>query len=135
MPSTKVTSICRKPLPFRTNTQTKALVASGRNLIAFLLVRGDATDIRHKYPRFPRNISADIPRVSQMIEGSIRYFVVVLHPGVLSVFLCLDARVAAVVQVPQTIRDPIDVLLARQNHLAFDAGALRAGDHEQVWKA
>jgi hypothetical protein len=37
-------------------------------------------------------------------------------------------------QILQAVGNPIDVLLARGDHLAFDARALRAGNHEQVWK-
>jgi len=53
--------ICRKPLLFDTSTQTKAFVASGRDLLAFLFVCGDAADIRHEYTGFPRNVGADVP--------------------------------------------------------------------------
>ena len=35
-------------------------------------------------------------------------------------------------QVLQAIGYPINVLLAGQYHLTFDAGALRAGNHEQI---
>src|SRR6266566_5399713 len=55
------TSICRKPLLFNANTQTKAFVAPGRDLITFLLVCGDATNIRHEYTGFPRHVGADVP--------------------------------------------------------------------------
>src|ERR1700680_3944592 len=44
-----VRSICRKPLPVNLDTKTKAVVSAGRNLITFLLICGDATDIRHEY--------------------------------------------------------------------------------------
>ena len=37
-------SICGEPLLFSGYTQPKAFVAVGSDLIAFLLVRGDATD-------------------------------------------------------------------------------------------
>ena len=53
--------ICRKPLLFHAILQTKAFVAPGRDLVAFLLVRGDAADIRHEYAGFPRNVGADVP--------------------------------------------------------------------------
>jgi hypothetical protein len=56
-----VRSIRRKPLLFNANTQTKAFVASGRDLITFLLVCGDAADIRHEHAGFPRDIGADVP--------------------------------------------------------------------------
>jgi hypothetical protein len=55
------TSIRRKKLLFNANTQTKAFIAPGRNLITFLLVCGDAADIRHEYTGFPRDIGADVP--------------------------------------------------------------------------
>jgi hypothetical protein len=54
-------SICRKPLVFNASTQTKALVAPGRDLIAFLFVCGDAADIRHEHTGFPRNVGTDVP--------------------------------------------------------------------------
>ena len=57
-----------------------------------------------------------------MDRVTIRHLVVVLHPGILGILLRFDARQAAVVQVLKAIRDPIDVLLAREDHLAFDAG-------------
>jgi len=53
--------ICRKPLLFNASTKTKAFVAPGRDLVAFLLVRGDAADIRHEHTGFPRNVCADVP--------------------------------------------------------------------------
>ena len=56
-----VRSIRRKPLLFNANTQTKAFVAPGRDLITFLLVCGDAADIRHEHTGFPRDIGADVP--------------------------------------------------------------------------
>src|SRR6266481_3021840 len=56
-----VRSVRCKPLLFNANTQTKAFVAPGRDLITFLLVRGDATDIRHEHTGFPRDIGADVP--------------------------------------------------------------------------
>jgi hypothetical protein len=37
-----------------------------------------------------------------------------------------------VAQVLQAIRDPVDVLLAAEDHLAFHAGALRPRDHEEI---
>jgi len=56
-----VRSVRRKPLLFNANTQTKAFVAPGRDLITFLLVCGDAADIRHEHTGFPRDIGADVP--------------------------------------------------------------------------
>src|ERR1700730_7445483 len=56
-----VQSVRRKPLLFNANTQTKAFVAPGRDLITFLLVRGDATNMRHEYTGFPRDVGADVP--------------------------------------------------------------------------
>src|SRR5215831_11850749 len=61
--TSSVLSICRKPLFFNRSSQPKAFVACGRDLIAFLLVCGDAADIRHEYTRFPRDVGADVPRV------------------------------------------------------------------------
>ena len=49
-----------------------------------------------------------------------------LHPGVLGSLLRLDAREPVIAQILYAIRDPIDVLLASQYHLTFDARALRA---------
>ena len=54
-------SICRKPLVFNANTQTKAFVAPGRDLITFLFVCRHAADIRHEYTGFPGNVGADVP--------------------------------------------------------------------------
>ena len=56
-----VRSIRRKPLVRSANTQTKAFVAPGRDLITFLLVCGDPADIRHEHTGFPRDIGADVP--------------------------------------------------------------------------
>ena len=56
-----VQSVRRKPLLFNANTQTKAFVAPGGDLITFLLVCGDAADVRHEYTGFPRDIGADVP--------------------------------------------------------------------------
>src|ERR1700720_1377528 len=56
-----VRSVRRKPLLFNANTQTKAFVAPCRDLITFLLVCRHATDIRHEYTGFPRNVGADVP--------------------------------------------------------------------------
>src|SRR5215813_2957504 len=123
-------SICCKPLFFNQSTQSKAFVAPGRDLIAFLFVCGDAADIRHEYSRFPRDVGADVPRVRQGIEGAISNLVVVLHPSILGILLGLDAREPMIPQVLQAIRDPIDMLLACQYHLTFDARALRASDHK-----
>jgi hypothetical protein len=39
----------------------KAFVAPGCDLITFLLVCGDAANVRHKYTGFPRDIGADVP--------------------------------------------------------------------------
>src|SRR4051812_19298987 len=58
-----------------------------------------------------------------------------LHPEILCILLSFDARQAAIAQVLEAIGDPVHVLLARQYHLTFDAGALRTGDHEQVGEA
>jgi hypothetical protein len=59
--TSSVGSIRRKPLFFYANTQTKAFVAPGRDLITFLLICGDPADIRHEYTGFPRDIGADVP--------------------------------------------------------------------------
>ena len=59
--TSSVRSICRKPLLFSIDAQTKAFVAPGCDLIAFLLVCGDAADIRHEYTGFPRDVGADVP--------------------------------------------------------------------------
>jgi hypothetical protein len=59
--TSSVRSICRKPLFFNANAQTKAFVAPGRDLITFLLVCGDPADIRHEYTGFPWDIGADVP--------------------------------------------------------------------------
>ena len=53
--------ICRKPLLFHASIQTKAFVAPGRDLVAFLFVCGNAADIRHEHAGFPRNVGADVP--------------------------------------------------------------------------
>ena len=53
--------ICRKPLLFHAILQTKAFVAPGRDLVAFLFVCGDDADIRHEHAGFPRNVGADVP--------------------------------------------------------------------------
>ena len=53
--------ICRKPLLFHAIIQTKAFVAPGRDLVAFLFVCGNAADIRHEHAGFPRNVGADVP--------------------------------------------------------------------------
>jgi hypothetical protein len=54
-------SICRKPLILNGNTHTEAFVASGRDLVTFFLVGGDAADIRHEDTWFSRNVGADVP--------------------------------------------------------------------------
>jgi hypothetical protein len=59
--TSSVRSIRRKPLLFNANTQTKAFVASGRDLITFLFVCRHAADIRHEYTGFPRDIGTDVP--------------------------------------------------------------------------
>src|SRR5271165_786896 len=56
-----LSSICCKPLLFNAGTQTKALIASGRDLVAFLLVCGDTTDIRHEHTGFSWDVGADVP--------------------------------------------------------------------------
>src|SRR4051794_20473309 len=105
-------SVCRKPPFVREYTQSKTFVALGRDLVALLLIRGDAADIGHEDTGLARNIGADIPRIGQRIESVISDFVVVLHPGILCILLRLDARQAVVAQALEAIRDPIDVLLA-----------------------
>src|SRR5580700_7361058 len=89
-------SICGEPLLFSGYTQPKAFVAVGSDLIAFLLVRGDATDIRHEHAGLAGNIGADIPRIGERIEGTVRHLVVVQHPGVFGVLFSLDACQAAI---------------------------------------
>ena len=54
-------SICRKPLLLNTNTHPKAFVASGRDLVTFLLVCRDAADIGHEDTVFSGDIGSDIP--------------------------------------------------------------------------
>ena len=56
-------------------------------------------------------------------------------PGVLGVLLRFDAREPMVVQIVHAIGDPIDVLFACQDHLAFNPGTLWASDHKQIGKA
>src|ERR1051325_9844863 len=127
-------SIGCKPFRFIANIKPEAFVALGRDLIAFLLVGGHPADIWHEDTRLPGDIGADIPRVREGIEGTVRDLVVVLHPSSFGLFLCFDAAEPSVAHVLQAIGDPVHVLLASQDHLAFDAGALRAGDHEEVRK-
>jgi hypothetical protein len=120
-------SLCRKPRLFNGFAQTKAVVSIGRDLIASLLIRSNAAYIRHEDAGFSGNVGANLPRTRQRVERTVRNFVVMLHPGRLGIRLRFDAREAESVQILQT-GDPIDVLLARQDHLAFDAGTLRAGN-------
>ena len=54
-------SIRRKPLIFNASTQTKAFVTPGRDVVAFLLLCGDAADVRHENTGFPRDVGADVP--------------------------------------------------------------------------
>src|SRR5579863_546682 len=67
-----VRSVCRKPLLVDAGSKSKTLVSPGRDLVAFLLVGADAADIRHEYARLPRDVGADIPRVRQRMERTIR---------------------------------------------------------------
>src|SRR5947209_11158612 len=53
-------SIARS-LFFEVCSEMKALVPVGRNLITFLLVGGDAADIRHEDAGLFRNIGPDVP--------------------------------------------------------------------------
>src|SRR5947209_19140732 len=78
-----------RSLSFEARSEMKALVPVGRNLITFLLVGGDAADIRHEDAGLFRNIGPDVPGVGQWIEGAVRHLVVVLHPGVFGLLLGL----------------------------------------------
>src|SRR5690349_15555478 len=75
-------SISCKPFRFTGNIEPEAFVALGRDIIAFLLISGHPADIRHEDTRLPGDIGADIPRVRQGIEGTVRDLVVVLHPSI-----------------------------------------------------
>lgn len=50
-----------RSLFFEARFEMKALVPVGRNLITFLLVGGDAADIRHEGAGLFRNIGPDVP--------------------------------------------------------------------------
>jgi N-acyl-D-aspartate/D-glutamate deacylase len=56
-----LSSICRKPLILNGSTHTEAFVASGGDLVTFLLVCGDAAYIGHEDTVFAGDIGTDIP--------------------------------------------------------------------------
>ena len=45
----------------RLSAQRTTCVTLGSDLIASLLICGDATDIRHEYPGFVRDVRTDVP--------------------------------------------------------------------------
>ena len=128
-------TIDRGSWPILSRRQDEPLVAIGGDFIALLLVGGDAADIGHEDARLAGNIGAHVPGVRQRIERAVGDLVGVLDPGILGSLLGLDALQPIVAQMRQAAGDPVDMLLAAEDHLALHAGALRARDHEEVREA
>src|SRR6516162_84518 len=115
---------------FISSGNRKALVTSGRNLVAFLPVVSDAADIGHEDAGLAGDVCAHVPGIGARIERGVADLVDVLDPGFLRLRGRFYARAAPLAQIGDAVGDPIDMLLDRHDHVAEDRGAARAGDRE-----
>src|ERR1700730_14684932 len=117
------------------HAQRESFVVLRRYFVALLAVDSDAADVGHEDARLARHIRPDIPGVGGGIEGFVGHFVDVLEPQGFSFDSGFDAIEVVPGQVADAVRDPVNVLLDRDDHVAEHRRATRTRDDEQVGEA
>ena len=110
----------------------EAFVAVGGDVVAALSVGTDTAGVGHEDPRLARNVGAQVPRVGEHVHRLVGDVADVLNPIDLGLRVGVDHVDGVLTQVLDEVRDPLDVLLDRDRHVAQHRRALRAGDHEHV---
>mmetsp|Transcript_29507 Transcript_29507/g.94416 ORF Transcript_29507/g.94416 Transcript_29507/m.94416 type:complete len:480 (-) Transcript_29507:287-1726(-) len=105
------------------------------DVVAGFSVRLDAPDVRHEDARLARHVRAVVPRRRLCVERRVCHLVRVAHPLLLRLCDRLDRAVALGAHRLHDPRDDVDVVLGREDHLALDGRALRAGDEVHVREA
>jgi selenocysteine lyase/cysteine desulfurase len=109
--------VASHPLRLLRPRHRKPLIALRRNLVADLTVWPDAADIRHENPRLAGDVGAHVPGIGLRVERGVGDLVDVGDPAVLGFLLRLHGVEAALAQIRETVGDPVDMLLDRDDHV------------------
>ena len=110
-----VEGLSPNPLPF----QFKAFIAVGGDFGGALAVHVHAAGVGHEDARFAGHVGAEVPGVAGLRhQGRVGGFVDVLDPCIDGFGRWLDLFDALALQVIDTVRDPLDVLLDAHRHVA-----------------